>query len=223
MKRAKLILTNILSIPFIIIFLGALLFFSAGDFYWINGWMFIASLISYLILNSIYFIIKDPAALDKRSKFSTEKEDNFIIVLISILFLVLLLLPAFDYRYNWSQIPFFLSCIGLACLAISYLILFFVLRENSFASKGLRIHEHQKVITTGPYAIVRHPLYFGGIIMSISIPLTLGSWIGLIPALFAPVIYAVRIRKEEQMLLKYLEGYDEYRIKVRYKLIPNVW
>ncbi len=223
MKRARLIITNIFSIPFIIVFLGALLFLPAGNFHWINGWMFIASLVIYLLLNSIYFIIKDPSTLEKRSKLSTEKEDNFTIALIGILFLVLLLLPAFDYRFSWSQIPFFLSCVGLACLTISYLILFFVMRENSFASKGLRIHKDQKVITTGPYMLVRHPLYMGGIIMSISIPLTLGSLIGFIPVLFVPFIYAVRIRKEEQMLLRDLKGYDEYQQKVKYRLIPKIW
>jgi len=223
MKRTRIIIINILSIPFIIVFLGALLFLPAGNIYWINGWMFIASLVMYLLLNSIYFIIKDPSTLEKRSKLSTEKGDNFTLALIGILFLVLLFLPAFDYRFSWSQIPFFLSCIGLACLIISYLILFFVMRENSFASKGLRIHEDQKVITTGPYTLVRHPLYMGGIIMSISIPLTLGSLTGLIPVLFVPFIYAFRIRKEEQMLLRDLKGYDEYRQKVKYRLIPKIW
>lgn len=223
MKLTRIIITNILSIPFIIVFFCALLFLPAGSLFWINSWMFIASLVMYLLFNSIYFIIKDPSTLEKRSKLSTEKGDNFSIALIGIFFLVLLLLPAFDYRFSWSQIPFFLSCIGLASLIISYLILFFVIRENSFASKGLRTHEGQKVITTGTYTLVRHPLYMSGIIMSISIPLTLGSLMGLIPVLFLPFIYAVRIRKEEQMLLRDLKGYDEYRQKVKYRLIPKIW
>ena len=223
MKRKRLIIINILSIPFVIVFLGVLLFLPAGNLDWINGWMFIASLVIYLLLNFIYFIIKDPSTLEKRSKLSTEKGDNFSLALIGILFLALLLLPAFDYRFSWSQLPFFLSCIGLALLIVSYLILFFVMRENSFASKGLRIHEDQTVITTGPYKLVRHPLYMGGIIMSISVPLTLGSLTGLIPVLFFPFIYAVRIRKEEQMLLRELKGYDEYRQKVKYRLIPKIW
>ena len=223
MKRVKIIITNIFSIPLIIVFLGLLHFLPAGNIYWINGWIFIAPLVMYLLLNSIYFIIKDPSTLEKRSKLSTEKGDNIIIVLIGVLFLFLLLLPAFDYRFNWSQIPFFLSCIGLAFLTISCLIFFFVMRVNSFASKGLMIHKDQKVITTGPYTLVRHPLYMGGIIMSISIPLTLGSLIGFIPVIFLPFIYAIRIRKEEQMLLRNLKGYDEYQQKVKYRLIPKIW
>jgi protein-S-isoprenylcysteine O-methyltransferase Ste14 len=211
------------SIPFLVAFLGALLFLPAGNFYWINGWMLIASLVIYLIFNFIYFIIKDPSTLEKRSKLSTEKGDIIHIVLIGILFLALLLLPPLDYRLKWSQIPFFLSCIGLAGLLTSYMIIFFVMRENSFASKGLMIHENQEVITTGPYALVRHPMYISAIIMSISIPITLGSLIGLIPSIFVPFIFVVRIRKEEEMLLRGLKGYDEYRQKVKYKLIPKIW
>ena len=97
------------------------------------------------------------------------------------------------------------------------------MRENSFASKGLMIHQGQKVIDTGPYALVRHPMYISSIIMSISIPLTLGSLIGIIPAIFVPFIFGLRICKEEEMLLRELRGYDEYRRKVKYRLIPKIW
>jgi protein-S-isoprenylcysteine O-methyltransferase Ste14 len=223
MKRLKLIIAFILSIPFLIVFLGALLFIPAGNFYWINGWMLIASLVTYLLLNFIYFIIKDPSTIEKRSKLSTEKGDIIHLTLIGILFLTLLLLPTLDFRFNWSQLPFFLSFVGLVGLIISYLILFFVMRENSFASKGLMIHNNQEVITTGPYALVRHPMYIGSIIMSISIPLTLGSLIGLIPAIFVPFIFALRIRHEEEMLLRELKGYDQYQQKVKYRLFPKIW
>jgi len=223
MKRTRLIIANILSVPFIIVFLSVLLFIPAGDLCWINGWILIASLVVYLLFTSIYFMIKDPSTLEKRSKLSSEKGDHIIIFFIGILFLILIILPALDYRFGWSQIPFFVSCIGLTCLLVSYAILFSVMRENSYASKGLRIHEDQKVIKTGLYSLVRHPLYMGGIIMSISIPITLGSLISLIPVAFMPYIYVVRIRKEEQMLLNSLEGYDEYRKEVKYKLIPKIW
>lgn len=223
MRRLKLIIAFILSIPFLIAFLGALLFLPASNFYWINGWMLIASLVIYLILNFIYFFIKDPSTLEKRSKLSTEKGDIIHLTLIGILFLALLLLPTLDFRFNWSQLPFFLSFIGLVGLIISYLIIFFVMRENSFASKGLMIHKGQEVITTGPYALVRHPMYIGAIIMSISIPLTLGSLIGLIPAIFVPFIFVLRIRNEEEMLLRELKGYDEYQKKVKYRLFPKIW
>jgi len=223
MKRLKLIITMLFSIPFVIAFLGALLFLPAGDIYWINGWMLIASMVFYLLLVFIYFMIKDPSTLEKRSKLSSDKGDNLYLTVIGFLFLALLLLPTFDYRFNWSQIPFFVSWIGFTGLIISYLILFFVMRENSFASKGVMIHEGQKVIDTGPYALVRHPMYMGALIMCISIPLTLSSLISLVPAIFIPFIFALRIRKEEELLFRELPGYDAYREKVKYKLIPKIW
>ena len=223
MKRLKLIITMLFSIPFVIAFLGALLFLPAGDIYWINGWMLIASMVFYLLLVFIYFMIKDPSTLEKRSKLSSDKGDNLYITVIGFLFLALLLLPTFDYRFNWSQLPFFVSWIGFTGLIISYLILFFVMRENSFASKGVMIHEGQKVIDTGPYALVRHPMYMGALIMCVSIPLTLSSLISIVPAIFIPFIFALRIRKEEELLLRELPGYDAYREKVKYKLIPKIW
>lgn len=223
MKILKLIITMLFSIPFVIAFLGALLFLPAGDFYWINGWMLIASMVFYLLLEFIYFMIKDPSTLEKRSKLSSDKGDNLYLTVIGFIFLALLLLPTLDYRFNWSQLPFFVSWIGFTGLIISYLIIFFVMRENSFASKGVMIHEDQKVIDTGPYGLVRHPMYIGALIMSISIPVTLGSLISIIPAIFIPVIFALRIRKEEELLLRELPGYDAYRQKVKYKLIPKVW
>jgi len=223
MKTLRLIITMLFSIPFVIAFLGALLFLPAGDLYWINGWMLIASMVFYLLLVFIYFMIKDPSTLEKRSKLSSDKGDNLYLTFIGFIFLALLLLPPLDYRFNWSQLPFFVTWIGFAGLIVSFLILFFVMRENSFASKGVMIHEDQVVIETGPYGLVRHPMYMGALIMCVSIPLTLGSLISIIPAIFIPVIFALRIRKEEELLLRELEGYDKYQQKVKYKLIPKIW
>ena len=131
MKILKLILTMLFSIPFVIVFLGALLFLPAGDYYWINGWMLIASMVFYLLLVFIYFMIKDPSTLEKRSKLSSDKGDNLYLTVIGFIFLALLLLPTLDYRFNWSQLPFFVSWIGFTGLIISCLILFFVMRRRS--------------------------------------------------------------------------------------------
>lgn len=223
MKRLKLILTMLFSIPFTVLFTGALLFLPAGDYYWFQGWMLIASLIFYILLVFIYFIVKDPSTLEKRSKISGEKGDALYLILMGIIFLTVILLPAFDYRYGWSQLPLFFSWLGFAGLIITYIIILMVMRENSFASKGLMIHEGQSVIQTGPYSVVRHPMYSGSIIMCVSIPLTLGSLISLIPAIFIPVVLGFRIGKEEAMLIRELEGYEEYRRKIRYRLIPGIW
>jgi protein-S-isoprenylcysteine O-methyltransferase Ste14 len=211
------------SIPFVVGFLGVVLFLPAGNYYWINGWIFIGSMVFYILLVFIYFIIKDPETLEKRSKLTTEKGDPFFFVVIGIIFLVILLLPPLDYRYSWTQLPLFISWIGFTGLILSYFIILLVMRENSFASKGLMIHEGQKVITTGPYSIIRHPMYSSTIIMTICIPLTLGSLVSILPTFFIPFLLANRIKKEEKMLVKKLEGYEDYQNNVKYKLIPKLW
>lgn len=221
--RLELVAVMFFSIVFVVAFLGVLLLLPAGDLNWLNGWMLIASLVFYLLLVFIYFLVKDPATLVKRSKLSTEGGDFLILGLMGLIFLALHLLPAFDYRFGWSRLPLFVSWIGFAGLIIALLLIFYVMRENSFASKGLLIHEDQKVISTGPYSLVRHPMYSAAIIMSFSIPITLGSLVGIIPAIFIPLILARRIRKEEKMLLQELDGYPEYQQKVKYRLVPKLW
>lgn len=223
MKKLKIILINLLSLPFLAGFMGVLFFPAAGTVKWLNGWLVIISLIIYIIFYTAYFLVTDPSTLERRSKLSTEKGDSVNLILIGVLFLAILVLPAFDFRYGWSQVPFSLSLISLFFLAGSYAILFIVSKQNTYASKGLRIHEGQKIISTGLYSVVRHPLYLGGIIMGISLPLVLGSLIGVIPGLVLPLIYALRIKKEELMLERELDGYEEYRKKVKYRLIPGLW
>jgi len=223
MKIIKQILTLILSIPFVVGLMGLILFLPAGDLHWINGWIFIASLIFYLLLTFVYFIIKDPSTLEKRRKLNTKKDDISFFFIISIIFLSLIIIPAFDYRLGWSQIPSTISLFGLCGLIISYLILFLVMRENSFASKGLMVHKNHIVIDTGPYSLIRHPMYVAFLIMSFSIPLALGSLIGIIPVVLIPFIIARRIRKEEEMLHSELEGYNKYTKRVKYRLIPKIW
>lgn len=223
MKRLKLILSMIFSIPFTILFTGMLLFLPAGDYRWVNGWMLIGSLIFYILLIFIYFIIKDPSTLERRSKLSSDKGDKLYIVLMAVDFMAILIIPTLEYRFNWTNLPFFISIIGLTGLIISYFILLFVMRENSYASKGVMIHENQKVIKTGPYSTVRHPMYLGSVIMALSIPLTLGSIMGIFPALLIPIILGNRIKYEEKFLAEKLTGYSEYTKKVTYRLIPKIW
>ncbi|NIS45639.1 MAG: isoprenylcysteine carboxylmethyltransferase family protein [candidate division Zixibacteria bacterium] len=223
MTTARLVFSLIFSIIFIVIFLGAVLLLPAGNLYWMNGWIFIGSMVGYLLLIFIYFGIKDPATLERRSKLSQEEGDALHLTILGILFTVMFLIPPFDYRFGWSQLPDFLAWVGLVLLIISYLIIFFVMRENSYASKGLRIHEGQKVIDSGPYSIIRHPMYAGFSLMCISIPLTLGSLLAFIPALLFPLILAPRIKREEAMLMRELEGYKEYKEQVQYRMLPGIW
>lgn len=189
-------------------------------------------------------MIKDPATLEKRGKISGSATDKIFLMLFSIAFLLILILPGLDFRYGWSPLSFTLEAvsfldlnfqyklsllilaiegIGFLGLTLSYIIIFLVMKINSFASKGVTIHEEHKVITTGLYAIIRHPMYVGFSLMSFSIPLALGSLVGLIPALVVPIFLALRIRNEEELLKAELPGYKEYMEKVRYRLIPKIW
>ncbi len=223
MSALKLSFQFLFSVPFLVLILGALLFLPANSVSWVEGWVFIVLMIGYVGLTYLYFIIKDPSTLQNRSKLSTSGKDSFFLALFGIDFFLLLILPGFDYQYQWSQLPDPAKLIGFLGVCFSFIIIFFVMRENSFASKGVKIHEEQEVITTGPYAIVRHPMYVGFTIMSFFIPIALGSFISLLPAIFCPFFLAMRIRSEEELLKSQLAGYREYMEKVPYRLIPKIW
>ncbi|MHA2296107.1 MAG: methyltransferase family protein [Candidatus Hodarchaeales archaeon] len=223
MSTVKLTIQMIFSIPFIVLFIGVLLFIPANTTNWLEGWLFNLSLALYVLVVFVYFMIKDPSTLERRSKLSGSTTDKIFLTFFGIDFLLIIVLPGFDYQFQWSPLPPLIVVLGFLGLILSYIIIFLVMRENSFASKGLTIHEGQEVITTGPYAIVRHPMYVGFTIMAICIPLALGSLVSLFPALLAPFFLAFRIRNEEEMLKKELQGYTEYMKKVRYRLIPKIW
>ncbi len=162
---------------------------------------------------------------DKKEVKKASATDKIIFPLFSILFLLVFIVPAFDKRFHWS-IPWIWSeIIGFALLPLSFYIIYRVMLENAFASKVLDIREDsgQKVIDTGPYEIVRHPMYSGFALMMLSVVLGLGSWYALIPAILAIIFLAIRIIFEEKMLINGLAGYKEYREKVKYKLIPKIY
>ena len=179
-----------------------------------------------LILNK-----KNPEVLINRMK--TKKEgmkgvkgpDRWLFPLISIVFIGVFLLPSFDVRFGWSIVPFYIKIIGFVLLAIAFYFLFRSMLENAYASKVLDVRKESghKVIDTGPYAIVRHPMYTGFSIMGFGLALGLGSWWTLILATLTVVLLALRISFEEKMLTEQLEGYQEYKKKVKYKLLPKIY
>jgi protein-S-isoprenylcysteine O-methyltransferase Ste14 len=213
---------------FIIIF-----FPIAQDWAWIEAWLFIASFVTNMTIS--YYLInkKNPRVLRNRSKVKkvgiTEKtkssagSDKFIMPLLSIGFFGAIILPSFDHHYGWSPIPFTVEIIGLAVLNLGLIIIDFAMVQNAYASKLLDINQDQKLIDTGLYGHVRHPLYTGGILMIFGVPIALGSWISLLPAAIGVLALIIRIKFEEEMLLKGMEGYDDYRSRVKYKLIPKIY
>lgn len=221
-------------IPVLISALFIIIFFPiAQDWAWIEAWLFIASFVTNMTIS--YYLInkKNPRVLRNRSKMKkvgiTEKtkssagSDKFIMPFLSIGFIGALILPPFDYHYHWSQIPFMIEIIGLIVLNIGLIIMDFAMVQNAYASKLLDINKDQKLIDTGLYGHIRHPLYTGAILMILGVPIALGSWISLIPAAIGALSILIRIKFEEEMLIKGMDGYDEYRTRVKYKLIPKIY
>ena len=184
--------------------------------------------ISYYLINK-----KNPRVLRNRSKVKkvgiTEKtkssagSDKFIMPFLSIGFIGALLLPPFDYRYKWTPIHFLGEIIGLIIMNAGLIVMVIAMVQNAYASKLLDINKDQKLIDTGLYGHVRHPLYTGAILMILGVPIALGSGISLIPAAIGTLAILIRIKFEEKMLIEGMEGYDDYRNRVKYKLIPKIY
>lgn len=206
------------------IFVAALLFIPAGSLDYYNGWLFLCSLFIPMSLVMIYLVVKDPALLEKRMKTDEKEKTQKVYLVLSILATIATFaIPGFDYRYQWSFVPVWLVAISTVFMITGYIVFFMVMKQNSYASRVVEIQEEQKLIDTGLYSIVRHPLYFGAIILYGFTPLVLGSYYALIPMVLIPLLLAVRIINEEKVLLSGLKGYDEYMKKVKFRLIPFIW
>ena len=210
-----------------VIFLAAMLLLAAWTFAYWQLWLFLAVLSAGLFAITLYLIKHDPVLLERRMqagpKAEKEKQQKIIIGLTSALFFVFCLFSGIDHRFGWSDVPTAIVLLGDAVIAAALLICFFVFRENSFASATVEVHPEQKVISSGLYGIVRHPMYMGALLFVLGLPLALGSWWGL---LFVPAIAALlawRLVDEERLLVQSLAGYSDYRGHVRYRLVPFVW
>ena len=170
---------------------------------------------------------KDTKLLERRinagPRAEKEKSQKIIQTFASITFSILIIFPALDHRFGWSAMPALVSIAGDTIVAFGLLLVFFVFRENTFTSGTVEIFADQKVISTGPYAIVRHPMYLGGIVMLCGVPLALGSWWGLTTVVPITIVIILRLLDEEKLLTKSLRGYSEYRDKVRWRVVPFVW
>ena len=207
-----------------ILAVGLLLFLPAGTLYYPNGWLFAGLLfLPMLILGAVLFI-KSPELLKKRldakEKESTQKG---AVALSGLLFLCGFLVAGLDHRFGWSHVPTWLVIAASAVLIVSYALYAEVMRENAYLSRTVKVQEGQKVIDTGMYRVVRHPMYAVTIWLFLAIPLVLGSWFSLICFAHYPIVIVIRILNEEKVLEQGLEGYSDYKKRVKYRLIPFVW
>ena len=214
-------LTKFLFGLFIIILL---LFIPAGSFSYWNAWLFIGLLFIPMFIVGIVLMIKNPSLLKSRLDAKEEEKEQKIVLLLSgIMFLSGFIISGLNYRYNWIELPNIVVIISSIVFFLSYIMYAEVLRENTYLSRTVEIQENQKVIDTGLYGIVRHPMYLATVFLFLSIPLILNSLISFIIFFTYPFIIGIRIKNEEQVLEKDLKGYKEYKKKVKYRLIPYIW
>ncbi len=202
----------------------ATFFVPAGTFAYWEAWVYLAVLLAPMLLFFAYLIRYEPDLLERRMRFrERETAQRRIQGLGALIFLIAFLLPGFDRRWEWSQVPVWVVIVADVCVALGYGMIVLVMRENRYASRVIEVAEEQQVISTGPYARVRHPMYAGALFMYIASPLALGSYWAVLPAaLMAPILVA-RILNEEQVLERQLKGYREYTQRVRYRLVPGLW
>jgi len=207
--------------------MAALLFIPAGTFDYWQAWTYLAVYFIPSFAVTFYLMKKDPKLLARRMSGgpTAEKEtaQKIIMSIVSVAFVGLIVLSALDHRFAWSRVAPTAALAGDGLVLLGYLLIFFVFRENSFTSATIELAPDQKVISTGPYALVRHPMYAGGLIMFLGIPIALGSWWGLlvVAAMVPALIW--RLLDEERFLAKNLAGYEDYQRTVRHRLIPRVW
>lgn len=206
------------------VLVGILIFLPAGSFYFFNGWLLMAVLFIPMFLAGIVMMIKNPGLLKKRlDAKEKEKEQQAVIKLSGVMFLLGFVIAGLGHRFHWFSLPRAAVIISAAVFLTAYILYAEVLRENAYLSRTVEVQEGQKVISDGLYGIVRHPMYSATLLLFLSMPLVLGSVFSFIIFLAYPFIIAKRIKNEEEILERELEGYREYKEKVKYRLIPFIW
>ena len=207
--------------------MAAALFIPAWTLNYWQAWVFLAIFFGSAFAITVYLMKKDPALLERRVTAGplNEKEQSQKIIqfIAQFAFLLVLIFPVLDHRFGWSTVPLYINITGDALIAIGFYIVFLVFKENSFTSALVEVGADQKVVSTGPYARVRHPMYIGALILLLGTPLALGSLWGVLTIIPITAVIVWRLLDEERFLAKNLPGYVEYEKKVRYRLVPRLW
>ena len=204
--------------------LATVFFVTAGTLDYWQAWLYMAVLFTPLTLALIYFYRNDPEFLERRIRSSEPRARQRTVIGASAIILVLAyVLPGLDQRFGWSHVPVLVVLAADVVSLLSYLGLLLVLRENRYAARTVEVQAGQRVITSGPYRIVRHPMYLAASVMYLAGPLALASYWAVLPALLLPLVLAMRLLDEERLLAEELPGYREYQAQTKYRIIPGIW
>lgn len=214
---------NLFTVPIILtIFMWIILFIPAGSIKFWEAWIFWSGFSTITFFITFYFMKNNPEFLARRAKVKQTKESVKTPLIFKVYYLGFVL-PGIDFRFHWSNVELWIVISSNIIVFASYIFIFYVFKKNSYASTVIQVENEQNVISSGPYALVRHPMYLGMVIMSLFMPIALGSYISIIPMIFIIPITIIRIKNEEEMLLKNLNGYKAYCSKIKYRLIPFIW
>ena len=220
----KLFLQAIIKYLFGILLVGLLVFLPAGTLQFFEGWLFMGILFIPMFFAGLVMMVKNPKLLESRLNAKEKQMDQSMMVKLSgLMFLAGFIVAGLDFRFGWFPLPKGVSIGAAVVFLIAYVLYAEVLRENTYLSRTIEVQENQKVIDTGMYGIVRHPMYFATVLLFLAMPLVLGSLISFVIFLAYPFLIAKRIKGEEAFLERELQGYKEYKEKVKFRLIPFVW
>ena len=224
MKTSKLLAQGLLKMLSGMLIVALVLFLPAGSWNYFNGWLFCGLLFLPMLVLGALLLWKAPALLEKRLNTKEQEKTQMAVVAVSsLLFLAAFVAAGLDFRFGWTHVPVWLVCLAAVFQLAAYGLYAEVMRENAWLSRTVEVQENQKVIDTGLYGIVRHPMYTSTILLFLAMPLVLGSWLSFAIMLFFPVVIVFRIRNEEKVLEAGLAGYREYKQRVRYRLLPFIW
>lgn len=220
----KLIFSAITKYISALIITCLLLFISSSTIKYYNAWLLLLVLFLPILFFGIYLYIKKPKLLERRLKSKEKEKTQKIVILFSgILFVFDFIICGLDFKYKWSNIPLYIEVIACITLLLSYFIYIKIMKENEYLLRTIEVEKNQKLVDTGLYSVIRHPMYLSVILLFLSIPLVLGSLYGFYLFLIFPMIIILRIQNEEKVLVQKLKGYSAYKLKVKYKLIPYIW
>lgn len=224
MSKQKLLLSALTKFLAGLVLMGLVLFLPAGTWKYSNAWLFLGLLFIPMLILGVVLFVKAPELLEKRLQ-SKEKESTQkgVVAVSGLMFIGAFVLAGLDFRFGWTNVPAWVVTVAAVILLASYGMYGEVMRENAYLSRTVEVQENQKVIDSGLYGVIRHPMYTATIFLFLAIPLVLGSWIAFAVMLLYPAAIIARIGNEEKVLGEGLQGYTEYKKKVKYRLVPFVW